>query len=172
MLMRKRQSGFTLIELMIVISIAGVVTAMALPYMRDIILNQRIRAAVTEAHLSLLLARSEAIKRNANIVVEKSGATWDLGWKVKVEADDTVLRTNDALKDIVIDCNTDADTATEACPALITFTRTGRPTSMLEYRFYIADNTKILMRCVNITLSGQPHVAIDLDGDPDNGCNE
>lgn len=170
--MRKRQPGFTLIELMIVVSIAGVITAMALPYMRDTIRNQRIRAAVTEAHLSLLLARSEAIKRSANIDVEAIGATWDLGWLVKVQSDGTVLRTSNALKKVAVDCNTDTDTAAEACPAAVTITRTGRPAAIVEYRFYDAENTNIIMRCVSITLSGQPHVSVDLDGDPDNGCNE
>ena len=173
--MRKRQTGFTIIELMIVITIAGILTVIALPYMRDIILSQRVKAAVTEAHLSLLFARSEAIKRNANITVAKTGATWDLGWKVKVVSDGTVLRTSDPLKDIAVDCNTDGipNSSADACPASITFTRTGRTTSMLEYRFYIAGNNKIFMRCVGITLSGQPHVSIDLnDTNPANGCNE
>jgi len=169
--MGARQTGFTIIELMVVLTIAGIITAMALPYMRDTILTQRVRAAVTEAHLSLLLARSEAIKRNTNIIVEKTGATWDLGWKVKVVSDGTVLRTNDALNDVDIACNTDANpNDTETCPTSITFTRTGRPASMLEYRFYIAGNNKVFMRCVGIGLSGQPHVEIDTDGSQTNGC--
>jgi type IV fimbrial biogenesis protein FimT len=170
--MDQQQTGFTIIELMIVVAIAGILTVIALPYMRDIILNQRVRAAVTEAHLSLLMARSEAIKRNANVVVAKTGATWDLGWTVKVASDGTLLRTNDALKDVAVDCNTDADTAAETCPASITFTRNGRPTSTLEYRFYIAGNNKIFMRCVGINLSGQPHTELDTDGDPANGCQQ
>ena len=157
---------------MIVVSIAGVITAFAMPYMKDTIRNQRVRAAVSEAHLSLLFARSEAIKRNANIVVAKTGATWDLGWQVKVQSDGTVLRTSDALKTVTVDCNTDGDTSAETCPASVTFTRTGRPASILEYRFYIADNINITMRCVSISLSGQPHVSIDTDGDPVNGCTE
>jgi type IV fimbrial biogenesis protein FimT len=168
--MRNRQTGFTMIELMTVLTIAGILIAMALPYMRDIILNQRVRAASTEAHLSLLLARSEAIKRNVNIVVARTGATWNLGWKVKIASDNTVLRTSDALQNVAVDCNTDNDPAAETCPASITFNRTGRPTSTLEYRFYIAANNKIFMRCVGITLGGQPHVEIDTDGDPTNGC--
>jgi type IV fimbrial biogenesis protein FimT len=175
MVMRKHQPGFTIIELMIVIAIAAVLTVIALPYMRDIILTQRIKAAVTEAHLSLLFARSEAIKRNANITVSRTGATWDLGWKVKVQSDGTVLRTSDALKDVVVDCNTDGipNSSADTCPASITFTRTGRPTSLIEYRFYIPSNNKIFMRCVGITLSGQPHVSIDVgDNNPANGCNE
>ena len=169
--MMQRQSGFTIIELMTVVAVAAILTVMALPYMRDILLNQRVRAGVTEAHLSLLLTRSEAIKRNANIVMQRTGAAWNQGWTVVVQADGTVLRTNNAMADVTFVCNTDANPNTvEACPAQIIFNRTGRPTSKIEYRVYVPGNNKVFMRCVGITLSGQPHVEIDTDGDPTNGC--
>jgi type IV fimbrial biogenesis protein FimT len=173
---KQNQSGFTILELMIVVAIAGVLSVIALPYMQDVIANQRIRAGVTDMHLSLLLARSEAIKRNANMNIVRTGGTWTGGWTVQVASDATVLRTTDALPDdITIDCNTDADTAAEACPTTVTFTRTGRPSltspdTLIEYRLYENGNPRVWMRCVSVSLSGRPEVKVDGDTDTTDGC--
>jgi type IV fimbrial biogenesis protein FimT len=166
----QNQSGFTILELMIVVTIAGILAVIAIPYMKDIIANQRIRAAVTDMHLSLLLARSEAIKRNANMNVVRTGGAWTGGWTVQT-ADTTVLRTNAALSDVTLECNTDGNVAADVCPPTVTFTRTGRPNTLIEYRLFENGNPRVFMRCVGVSLSGRPEVKVDGDIDTANGCN-
>lgn len=168
---RSMQHGFTVIELMIVVTIAAILSMIAVPYMQDLISNQRIRAAVTDMQLSLLFSRSEAIKRNDDVNIVRTGGDWKNGWTVQT-TDPTTLRTNDALSDeITVVCNTDGDIATETCPATVTFGRNGRPDTMIEYRLYEAGNPRVFMRCVSVTLSGQPDIVVDSDQDTTNGCN-
>lgn len=169
------QAGFTLLELMVIIAIVGVLSAVALPNMQDFISNQRIRAAVTEMQLSLLHARSEAIKRNDDVSLIPAGGDWTDGWTVEASGP-TVLRTVEALNDkITLACNTDNDVSTETCPATLTFERTGRPEktteTRYEFRLYESGNQRVSMRCVGVTLSGQPDIVFDHDNDTTNGCN-
>ncbi|MEE8321596.1 MAG: GspH/FimT family pseudopilin [Gammaproteobacteria bacterium] len=164
-----RQPGFTLIELMIAVAIAGVLLAMGLPSMKTLMQDSRVKTAASETHLSLLLARSEAIKRSANIDLSRN-TNWSNGWNVQVQSDSTVLRTQDPLSDVTVTCSTDSDATAEACPATVTFTRTGRPSSYIEFRLSATDNNKVFTRCVSISLSGRPRVKVDSDRDSTNGC--
>jgi type IV fimbrial biogenesis protein FimT len=67
---RKRTSaGFTLAELMVTLAIAGVLTAVAVPNMRVFIQNNRLSGASNDLLRSFQLARSEAIKRQEDVVV-------------------------------------------------------------------------------------------------------
>lgn len=163
------QTGFTIIELMIVVAIAAILALLAMPSMQDTVLNQRVRKSVSDMHLSLLYARSEAIKRNSTINVIRGGATWADGWTVQSGA--TVLRTNNALSSVTVNCDTNANGVVDACPATISFARTGRPTSMIEFWSFVNGNNKVIMRCVGISLSGRPAVLVDGDNDTTNGCN-
>lgn len=164
------QSGFTIIELMIVVAIAGILAVFAMPSFQDTIDNQRVRKAVSDMHLSLLQARSEAIKRNSSIVINRNGSSWVNGWTVQSGA--TVLRANDALSDkLTINCDTNANNAVDACPASITINRNGRPTSMIDFWAFVAGNDRVIMRCAGVSLSGRPEVVVDGDNDTTNGCN-
>ena len=91
----KKASGFTLLELMIAISVAGVLMALAVPSFKDMIRNTRLTTYTNELVTALNLARSEAIKRGQQVVVSKTGANWENGWQVFVDVDrSTAAKTN------------------------------------------------------------------------------
>ncbi|WP_369818216.1 GspH/FimT family pseudopilin [Acidovorax sp. Root219] len=93
----RASAGFTAIELMVVVAIVGVLTALAAPSFTPLIERWRVREAAESITASVYLARSEAIKRGGNVVILKNnsndinaptcnngtGATeWGCGWNV------------------------------------------------------------------------------------------
>lgn len=75
------QKGFTLIELMIAITILGLLLAMAMPSYAIWIQNTRIRSAAESFVNGLQLARNEAVRRNANVEFVAAGG--DSAWSVQ-----------------------------------------------------------------------------------------
>jgi type IV fimbrial biogenesis protein FimT len=65
----KATNGFTLIELMFTLAVAAVIIGIAAPNMRTFILNNRINSTATEFVRSMQNARSEASKRQRNVVI-------------------------------------------------------------------------------------------------------
>lgn len=87
-----RAQGFTLLELMITISIAAILLAIAVPSFRNASLGSTLGSIANNMVASVQLARSEAIKRNSVITLcastnGTSCATtttpgWEQGWIV------------------------------------------------------------------------------------------
>ena len=97
----KKYSGFTLIELMVALAVAGIIITVGLPSMSVFFKGNRMVVNANDLLAGLHLARSEAIKRNARVSICKStnadasppkcaaGAeSWDEGWFVFVEGRD------------------------------------------------------------------------------------
>jgi type IV fimbrial biogenesis protein FimT len=64
-----RARGFTLIELMVTLAVLAILVAIGFPALRDSLRNARRTALVNELVASMMLARSEASRRGAPMVV-------------------------------------------------------------------------------------------------------
>lgn len=84
---RVLSAGFTLIEMFIVLVIVAILVTLSAPLFRQTILNQGIRSASFDLYSALVFARSEAIKRNANVTIKagptSSTSSWTTGWRVE-----------------------------------------------------------------------------------------
>lgn len=67
--MKKAQSGFTLLELMLVVTIAGLLLAFGVPAMGNFFRNARITSAANDVMAALHFTRSEAIKRRLPVTL-------------------------------------------------------------------------------------------------------
>lgn len=64
-----RCKGFTLIELMVALTVAAALATLAVPAFRDQFQKRRIKGAADNLYASLQYARSEAVKRNRGVHV-------------------------------------------------------------------------------------------------------
>ncbi len=92
-----RQRGFTILELIITIALAAILTTIAIPSFRSALQNNRITAQTNDLLTAFQLARSEAVKRGRPVTlcasdVDAGGANpvcgddWSVGWMVFVDA--------------------------------------------------------------------------------------
>jgi type IV fimbrial biogenesis protein FimT len=78
----RSQHGFTLVELVMTITIFVVLTLIAVPYLGTFVQSQRVKNAAMDMSSSVIFARSEAIKRNAQIDMTANTGGWSNGWRV------------------------------------------------------------------------------------------
>ncbi len=64
-----RQQGFTLIELLVTIAVLGLLLGIAVPSFQDMLRNSKVTSITNELVASLQMARSEALRRNATVVL-------------------------------------------------------------------------------------------------------
>jgi len=94
---KQKQSGVTLMELMVVVAIAAILAAIAFPSFSEFINTSRQTSALTQLMSDLNRARGEAIKRNQRVLVcsRDAAATdcdtvsptdWQNGWLVCYDA--------------------------------------------------------------------------------------
>ncbi len=89
---RSRNQGFTLIELIILLAIVSILFRFGMPAFQDMIANNRMTTQINAMVSSFNLARSEAVKRNRNIVLcpNNEGICakqphWHNGWLMFVD---------------------------------------------------------------------------------------
>lgn len=90
-LARQSHSGFTLVELMVVVAIVAVLIMLATPSWRSMQVRNAIRALVNDYTLSVYFAKTEAVRQNSPVTVcpSTNGTTCtnsglELGWVVFV----------------------------------------------------------------------------------------
>ncbi|GAB3645804.1 GspH/FimT family pseudopilin [Ramlibacter alkalitolerans] len=109
MLKLRQQRGVSLIEVMVGLTLVGIMTAIGVPAFRTGMLNRQIRGMADSIQGGLVLAKTEALRRNRIVKFELGGTPGS--WLVGCETADTSL----------VD-------GQEACPATIQ-SRTGTDTT-------------------------------------------
>ena len=87
---KSAQNGFTLVELIITVLLAAIVLGLGVPAFGNFIDNSRMISTTNDLVTDLLVARSEAVKRNNNVTIcaSSNGTScsgdndWDTGWIV------------------------------------------------------------------------------------------
>jgi type IV fimbrial biogenesis protein FimT len=143
---RRHAAGFTLIELMVVVTIIVILGAAAAPSFAGMVANQRARAASSDLYAALTLARSEAIKRNLPVsLVPVSADNWNAGWRIPNPSDSGhPLLVHGALAN-----------GTIAGPATVVYLANGRARADTPPAFDVSFPNASVPRCVQVDLGGR-----------------
>jgi type IV fimbrial biogenesis protein FimT len=94
---RRHVLGFTLLELMVTVLILAVLAGLGTANFSSIIGATRVRAAALDLSSDLSFARSEAIKRNGDVAIARTGGEWAFGWSITASGGAVTLRTRNAM---------------------------------------------------------------------------
>lgn len=130
---------------MVVVALAALLLGIGVPSFKNFVAGQRVKTAAGDFAMAIVFARSEAIKRNADVTLTAaaSGATgWQSGWSVAAGA--TALSTQPAYSGLAFAGPT----------STITFNSTGRLSAPASIMTITGQDGSA--RCVAIDLSGMP----------------
>lgn len=149
--------GFTLLELLVVMVVVAILAGLSVAGFTALTQSQQAKNASYELYSSLILARSEAIKRNADVTLTPVSGSWQAGWAitwVDAAAITQTLKTQSALNGVVV----------TTAPATLTYTRSGRlPTSvatMPTFQIDVSATATTNVRCIKIELTGLPRTVL------------
>ena len=133
-----RQRGYTLLELMVTLGIVAILAGIAVPSFNDFIRTQRLRSVASDLNTTFQLARSEAVKRNADVTISRVGSGWVEGWSAG-----NTLRSQDAVSGVNITGSADS----------FAFRSNGRIDSAVTFSL-VSSASNSVAKCVRVSLSG------------------
>jgi type IV fimbrial biogenesis protein FimT len=145
--------GFTLLEMIVTVALAGILVAFGVPSLHTFGVNQQIKTTSFDLFATLLYARNEAVKRCARVVVEPAGE-WTKGWMVKTieQSGATLVLDEKSLRS--------GDIILESKNKSIVFNKDGRVKGTTTVAITISSSQPEVTsrsRCMRLNLSGLPN---------------
>lgn len=138
-----RHAGVSLVEVLASMAVLSIILASAAPGFVSFLQSQLVRGLAQELATDLMLARSEAVKRNLPVSVVSTSSGFAGGWTVMVGSERLSSR-NRPLQTVVF----------ANAPEVITFDENGRVTpASSNIRISIFGGSAT--RCVELDLSGR-----------------
>jgi type IV fimbrial biogenesis protein FimT len=81
------EQGFSIVELMVAISVAAILLAVALPSFKDVNRNSNVTQITNQLIGDINTARSEAVRRGTLVGVIANGGDWNTGWYIETDGD-------------------------------------------------------------------------------------
>lgn len=150
------ERGFTLIEMMIALTIAAIITAFATPSLMAMMATQRVKTATFNFYAAMVFARSEAIKRNSVVTISPHAGGFTNGYDLTVGG--STLRTQIGNPGVAISAPSGVALA---------FDGYGRLTTPARYQLELTSGQAgtTSKRCLVISNSGRPSIRVDNNHD-------
>jgi len=154
--------GFSLIELIVTVAMGSILMSIGIPSLLYTVNNQRLTSAVNTLSSSLILAKTEAIRRNKTISVISVNNDWKTGWDIVLDNNsngiidapqDEVLRRYESIHSN-LSLNSDIN--------FLSFSRMGISNSSAEFVICNA-NSLTESKMLNVSSSGFIELGMDND---------
>lgn len=179
------EKGFTLVELMVTLSVAAILLTQGVPAFRSTIQNSRISSNTNDLVADINVARSEAISRNVAVILCRSddpnaagagcdgAGTWDTGWLVFADEDGSgdFSAANDTLINIGQPAPVTITIASNGVNNL-QYNSNGTTSSAADSIFAICDDRGVEFgREVRVNTIGRPRLTRGTVGSPIGSCS-
>lgn len=179
-LFRCGRAGFGLVELLVTISIAAILAAIALPSFREFMIRMNVTETTNELVGALNTARTEAVKRGISVAVVADGSGWTGGWSIVPDSnrnadfsDDTAIMTHPAVRATYTVVGVATGTGGDSTEAVFGPTGTLQLGSGFDLNVCrpsdAADATQ--SRWISITGAGRIHSQRNVGGSPAGNCS-
>jgi type II secretion system protein H len=91
---RAGHRGFTLIEVMVVMTIIAIMLVIGVPAMGEFVADQRVRTTASDIASDFALARAKAIETSRRVYIQKLGVNWNNGWRIYADLNDNAAFDN------------------------------------------------------------------------------
>ena len=150
---RSTMHGFTLIETMVAVAVMTISMTIAVPSYQQFIASQSIRTTSMDVVSSLILARSEAVKRNGNVALVPISNDWKNGWQVVHVGSGTEVGHAEPMNGKVA--------LQGAQPAMVQFNADGRvvgAAATQKLDLAVTNGASTMHRCIELDPAGLPRV--------------